>query len=298
MPQPLAVEQAQQKLARAYAEAWQHIVREQEKILGDPAAFRRRARLVELRQQVERLMDHLDVETRSWLQDQFPGVYALGAQDGAATAGETITSWTLTHTQALQQLVNDTFSDLLQATKFVRRDAKRFVRDMSKALSELKLTTGKTAVQTGRELRAVLQEHGMRGITYKDGSVHGLDEYSQMVIRTKTGVAYNTGTVNGATDAGVRFFEVMDGPDCGWTFHEDPSLALGMIVDAHEALSEPLSHPNCRRTFGGRPDITSKKGARTAPRSVTDEQTKDQRAFDIANRAKRAVRVPRQKVSA
>lgn len=290
MPQPLAVRAIERELAQVYADGWQAIVREQERILSDPLAFRRRSRLVELRQAIERELNRMDAATRAWIEHRYPLIYAFGAQGGAAAAGETISSWTLIHTQALERLVNDTFGDLLSATRYVRRDTKRFIRELTKELATRKLTTGQTAVQAGRDLTRFLDEKGLRGIRYKDGSMHGLDEYGQMVIRTKTGTAYNEGTINGATEAGIRYFEVIDGPDCGWTFHEDPNLATGMIVNGHEALAEPLSHPNCRRTFGGRPDVLTRKQGAVTQRSVTAEQIRAQRTADLAARARRQSR--------
>jgi hypothetical protein len=285
--QPIAVQQMERQLVNVWADAWQQIVAEQERLLENPAAFRRRARLVELRQEVERQLDRMDAAARAWLETTYPEIYAAGAHAGAGSAGETISSWTLTHTEALQQLVNDTYADLLKATKYVRRDVKRFIQSAAKEVAGRVITTGQTAVGGGRTLAQFLDAEGIKGIRYKDGSLHGLSEYGEMVIRTKTATAYNEGTLNGATDAGVTYFEVFDGPNCGWTFHEDPNLAMGMIVNAKEARAEPISHPNCRRTFGGRPDITSRKGAKVAPRSATTDQIAAQRQADLRRSARR-----------
>lgn len=291
MPQPLEVVAMTDELVALYRAAWERIVQEQEAIVADPAAFRRRARLTELRRNVERHLADLDVEARAWLQDRLPRIYALGAQAGAGAAGQAITTWTTVHTDALQVLAQDTYRDLLEATRFVRRDVKRFIREVARELNALKIIRGDTAVQAARDLaRRIIRERGIAAITYRNGARHGLGEYAEMVVRTKTALAYNEGTLNGATEVGVRFFEVFDGPSCGWTFHEDVERANGKIVTEREARSWPIAHPNCRRSFGGRPDLTTARGATG---SQTAAQVADQRAADEARQAAQRRRASR-----
>lgn len=281
--QPLKVTQLAEELTGIYRRAWEAIVAEQEAIVAEPLAFRRRAQLTELRLAVERHLAGLDAEARTWLQERLPRVYALGAQAGAAAAGEVITTWTTVHIEALQELARDAYDDLLKATRYVRRDTKRFIRELTRELNALKLVRGDTAVQTARDLvRRLVRERGITAVVYRNGARHGLGEYAEMVVRTKTAQAYNAGTLNGAVDVGVRFFEVFDGPNCGWTFHDDTELANGKIVTEDEARSYPISHPNCRRGFGGRPDLTTRLGATG---SQTAAQVADQRAADQARQA-------------
>lgn len=65
-----------------------------------------------------------------------------------------------------------------------------------------------------------------------------------MLIRTKTGEAYNLGSLEAQEMLGVGSFEIFDGSGCGLTSHQDPVKALGRIVDKETALKYPLSHPN------------------------------------------------------
>ena len=44
--------------------------------------------------------------------------------------------------------------------------------------------------------------------------------------------------------------QVYDGPECGWTEHDDPDLADGSLRTLEEADEYPLSHPHCQRAFG------------------------------------------------
>jgi hypothetical protein len=282
MPQPQMVADHADELIRVYRQAWEDIVAEQQRILSDPRRSRRRTRLTQMRRRIESLLDQVDANMRTWMQQSFPSIYRQGALD---TAGSALSSWTKLHTDAVQLLARDTFDDLLEATRFVRADTKRFVREASKIASELVTTTDRTAVQGGRQLERLLQRRGITSVIYRDGSRHGLAEYAQMVVRTKTAVAYNIGSLNaGAEQSGATYFEVFDGPDCGWIRHQDADKALGKIVTRDEAGIHPISHPNCRRSFGARPDITTRRATQTAQRSVTAEQTEDIRQADAVRR--------------
>jgi hypothetical protein len=291
VPQPLEVEEIQEELKRVYRQAWADIQAQLERAVLNPAAGRRRARLIEVRRSIEKILDEVDATSRQWIKTQLPRAYGYGAATGAQQAGGSFVEWTTIHTDAVQQLATDTFDDLLKATRYVRRDVKRVIREAGKRMAELAVSTDRTAVGAGRELSRFLEQRGLAAVRYANGARHGLDEYGQMVIRTKTALAYNEGSLNGAQEAGAKYVEVFDGPGCGWSGHEDPTQALGMIISIDEARAHPISHPNCRRSFGARPDITTKKQARAATGGqVTPEQVAAQRAQDTARRAQQARR--------
>lgn len=264
MPQPRQITQTAEELIRVYIDAWQRIVEEQERILSDPRRAGRRARLNELRVAVERELDRLDVPTRGWLQKRLPQVYAAGAESTLAVLGGEALTWTSLHTSAVQRLATDTFSDLLRATEYVRADTKRFIREAAKAASERTLTTGRTAQGAARTLKGAMRERGIAAVIYRDGSRHGLAEYAETVLRTKTAVAYNEGTVNTAVERGFTVFEIFDGPGCGLTAHNSGPSANGMVVDAETAAAWPIAHPRCQRAYAARPDLSARTAARPA----------------------------------
>jgi hypothetical protein len=83
----------------------------------------------------------------------------------------------------------------------------------------------------------------------------GLDELfgsrADTIALTETATAYNTASIAGYEDSGlVETVEVFDGPECGWTEHDDEDLADGSIRTLDEADDYPVSHPNCQRAFG------------------------------------------------
>lgn len=287
MPQPAEVTAIADELVDAYQAVADIIARAQTEFLANPT--RRRALTARLRGEVTAALDNADDQLRSWLVDRFPTVYLLGADTTAASLGFTVDPFALVHQSAIQRIVDDLFDDLLKATRFVRRDVKKFIGESAKLVAEAKLRDGETAIQAGRRLAAIIDEHGIKGITYADGSRHGIDEYSEMLLRTKTAVAYNEGTFNAASEAGIVFYEVFDGHGCGWSNHNDPDIANGQIVTEAEARANPISHPRCQRSFGARPDLTSRQGER----STTAAQRSDQKAFEIARAVSRPTRQKR-----
>lgn len=74
---------------------------------------------------------------------------------------------------------------------------------------------------------------------------------AQVIALTETATAYNATSLAGYADSGlVDRVEVFDGPECGWTDHDDPDLADGSSRSLEEAEAYPISHPNCQRAFG------------------------------------------------
>lgn len=276
-----AIAAIEDPLLKVYAKAWQDILDLQQQIAADPLKWRRRRRLNELLKAVEDKMVQLDATARQWVQSELVRPYALGAAAGAVELSESAAAvWTMLPEQAISRLATDTLDDLLKSTRYVRRTTKALIRAIGKDEILAKLTRGDTAVQAGQRMAQILSDKGIHAIRYKDGSLHGLKEYSEMLVRTKTGEAYNLGALEAQSALGVEFWECFDGSGCGLTSHHDPTKALGRIVDKETAARYPLSHPNCRRSYGARPDITSKIAAQIASPSVTPAQIADNLAAD------------------
>jgi len=232
-------------LLKVYAKAWQDIMDLQEQIAADPLKWRRRRRLNELLKAVEDKMADLDVRTRAWATSELVRPYALGAAAGAVELGESAAAvWTQLPEQAISRIATDTLDDLLKSTRYVRRTTKALIRAIGKDEILAKLTRGDTAVQAGRRMAQILADKGIHAIRYKDGSMHGLKEYAEMLVRTKTAEAYNLGVLESQEVLGVEFWEIFDGAGCGLTSHQDPVKALGRIVDKATAEKYPISHPN------------------------------------------------------
>lgn len=70
---------------------------------------------------------------------------------------------------------------------------------------------------------------------------------AETIARTEMAYAAQAGAHERYEERGVRHVEIIDGPGCGWTSHDDPDKADGSIRTISEARMHPLSHPNCRR---------------------------------------------------
>jgi len=223
-----------------------------------PAA--RRGRLLALQAHIAALADAADEIAARHVLAGVRDAYLLGGHTTALTVGAAL-STTGVDLEAITVLAADTHADLLAATTHIRASTKDLIRVLARDHVADRLYTGQTAVQAGRDLARALQAKSVSAIVYKDGSRHGLAEYSEMVLRTKTAEAYQVGGFNQAAGFKVKYVEVMDGPGCGWTSHDDTQLANGMILTLDAARAYPISHPNCRRTTLARPDLKSLDGA-------------------------------------
>lgn len=230
-------------------------------------------------------------------------VYQEGVK---AATGEPDMTWTAAHTAALTALATDTYGDFLARSLEAGRVSDAFVRAVRKAAAtEIpKLAAGgRTARQAADRLeRSLVEDYGIDVITYRNGARVTPRSYARMATRTKSAVAYNAGTLNGAVELGVGYVEVFDGPECGWTTHDDPDKANRSIRTIVDAGRYAISHPNCRRAFGPRPDITSEEEAATALPTATVAQEDDQREADRLQAASsarvRAAAARRQRLAA
>ena len=229
MPQPAALDELERPLVRAYRSAWARVMAEQDALAADPKSAAKRSRLQSMAKKVYTIMEDLDDATGDWITATFPDAYALGVTQGGGLA-EMI--WTEIHQEAVEEMAQSLFQDLLQATKGVRDTTKDLVRSIARDEALQSTIAGGTAQGAGRAMEKRLAEKGISALTYKDGSVHSLTEYSEMSMRTKTAEAFNRGTLNAHKD--VEFYEVFDGPECGLYGHDKGPVASGLILPRSE----------------------------------------------------------------
>ena len=102
---------------------------------------------------------------------------------------------------------------------------------------------------------AIAQGLSIEQLVAGTDTVGGLRELfgsrAQTIALTETATAYNATSLLGYRDSGlVEEVDVFDGPECGWTEHDDPDLADGSTRTLDEADEYPTAHPNCQRAFG------------------------------------------------
>lgn len=240
-------------------------------------------RLRQLERELYALADEADSIAARQILQAIHTAYGVGAWSTALTL--TVgAEFSGVDVDAVTHLAQDTMDDLLRATQGMREDVKAIVRDLARDETRAKLYTGQTAVQAGRDLAAALRERGVTAVVYADGRHVSLPTYAEMVVRTKTAEAYQEGGLNQGERLGVDWWEILDGPECGWTSHDDPRKATGMIVPLAEARAYPIAHPNCRRVATPRPDLASADGSPTAPTPL-DKVAAIRAAADAAQQA-------------
>lgn len=283
---------------------------EEARILTDPRHVHRVRRLRSLAGMIDAEIGQLERNAGRFLTDVMPTVYAAGAQQVGLGFG-----WTQVHRQALQRLAEDSYDDVLAATTHMRADAKRWIRETSRRLTAEGHIEGYTPVQLARRMARLGPQAAtvagmpspITAVVYANGARQTIGTYGEMLFRTKTAVAFNTGTITRAREAGITRFEIFDGSDCGLRSHDDPDKANGMIVTAEQAAAWPIAHPNCRRSFGARPDLEPAPGADPAEigRDVgandptpTEAQQQDQADSEGAVRSPRQARQRRADIRA
>lgn len=279
---PQLVDTATRNLLDIYAQAERYLNAQWNAIVDNPLGGHARARVQELLGSLERSRAHVDASVQEWIRTMYPGYYAGGATHMTARYDSPGFQWAQPHRDAVGLLAVDTYDSLLRATQYEPDTIKATVRELARQTAAETLVGSQTATQAGKSLAEKLRGQGIFNVTYADGKVVSSTTYANMVMRARTAIAYNAGGINQGRADGVEYFEISDGPDCGLAFHDDDTLANGLLVDGDVAATYPISHPNCVRDFLPRPDVTQVDVEGGDVSSAIDAQSaSDQEAFDL-----------------
>lgn len=258
MPQPAAVTEPVEALLELWSRTALWLEAEQASYTSDPdrlARYWRRERRIadELLPAVAGEMERLRNATRDYLTTGLPPVWEAGGTSAldAVDASDPFT-WTLPHRAAVTQLANATWTDVLAATEHVQTDTARWARETGRALTDLSVTAGMTPTDAARRMARDGNVRGISAVKYRDGTRRRLGDYSDMLLRTRTALAYNGGTLVQTAQLGFTHVEIFDGHDCGLYDHGGTPRANGLVVPLDVAAQWPLAHPRCQRAFGPR----------------------------------------------
>ncbi|MFB7470588.1 hypothetical protein [Kitasatospora sp. NPDC056184] len=160
----------------------------------------------------------------------------------------------------------DIYTDLLRHSQQTVRRAGQFYRAARAAARQHIPTaaTGRTALQAARALADQLAAaHPLDRVVYRGGARLPVRAWAEAAALARTAVAYNADTLTVAREHDIRFVDVFDVSDCGWTSHPDPDKASRTLRTIEDAAEWPISHPRCTRGFGLRPDATTSAEADT-----------------------------------
>jgi hypothetical protein len=245
-----AVEDATRQLRRSFAVAERNLTREletiTERLVFDPslrgAAARRQqvravfADLADLRADLDRqaLLFTRGSLSKMYVAGTVRASRALGLDPGAG-------SFSAAHRRALAVLASDTFDDLAAATTFVEARAKLAIREAARLGVLVGAASGTSVPQDTAALLGRFRRDGVTAFTAANGARWRLSTYAEMVVRTKSASAYNTGTVLRAREAGTDVFGIIDGDRSG---HEECLAYNGKTCSGSWAFANPILHPN------------------------------------------------------
>ncbi len=169
-------------------------------------------------------------------QDVSDIVNAVGAEAAAEAGG----SWVRNNPfmkKFVTQYVGERITQLEDTTKAEVSDLIRTTLDTSEGLTMPELATKVSDLVTEK----FENYEGYRALR---------------IARTEVGIATNNASVMGYSAAGVEEVDVSDG-----TEDEECADANGERWDVEDALSDPLAHPNCERSFSPVPVDNNARGA-------------------------------------
>lgn len=250
---PQAAEDQATSLIDRYLQAQEIIARAEAITLNRKADFGRKASFAGFIPRVQGLLFQLEAQYQQFYNSKLPRIYLDGAK---SMAGNKAVKLDASDQRILAQIQKRGISDLNAAHASVAADTRRF-RSFAKASREPTPLPGKTRsnIIDITKTESVIQRHGIKAVKYSDGKRYTLSDYSSMSIKSNSNKAYNLGALNAAKKLGIEVVEVLDGPECGWTRHDDSDKADGSLRTVAEAMAFPDAHPNCRRSFVGRPDL-------------------------------------------
>ncbi len=152
------------------------------------------------------------------------GACEIGAWTTAVSTGTSAT-FAAVDVDAVTHIATDAMDPLPRATRGAREDVKVMIREVVRDRVRAKVVIGQTAVDADRDLAAELAERGVTAVTCSDGRRVTRPQYAEMVVRTKTAEAHQEGGFNQGERLGIEWWEVMDGPGCGWSSHDAPQTA-------------------------------------------------------------------------
>lgn len=139
-----------------------------------------------------------------------------------------------------------TFDLAAASTKGVRHLIGLHVTSITDTLREILRNRVEDAIARGLSI-----EELVRGTDTVQGLRELFGSRAEVIALTETATAYNLASSAGYRESGlIDEVEIFDGPECGWTEHDDPDLADGSTRSLDEFDEYPIAHPHCQRAAG------------------------------------------------
>jgi hypothetical protein len=199
-----------------------------------------------------RIIAELDAQQKAWVKEHIPGIMeAANEEVTEQMRGEAGFSFRFAgvNQEAVKVLTSVTALNFGNAVTGLKASGEKALLNKRAIQSEIVqgVIQGASVSRTQRELLADLRQNGFRAVRYRNGREVALEDYTNMLIRTQSVMAYNTAARNTMLAAG-RLFGIfptirpdIDGEDvCNeW----ERKKFVNLKTDPLPPLS---THPRCR----------------------------------------------------
>jgi len=160
------------------------------------------------------------------------------------TAGELVGAGGLTEADpGMVDLLRAAARRIVRINDATREAVQRTLADgLGRGLSDFQIARG---VTEQRDAAGNITREAFRGL--RDVVEETYEHRADTIARTEIATASQEASMERYSEAGVTMVDIMDGPGCGWTFHDDPDVADGSRRTVGAVRMQPLSHPNCTR---------------------------------------------------
>ncbi|MEX0651885.1 MAG: phage minor capsid protein [Candidatus Paceibacterota bacterium] len=252
-----SIEKSTQKITSLYRAAQKEIVRE----LRDASDFRR-TQLESIQIQVDQVLDELETQTELIVNEELRKHYTDGSfkvVSAFQSAGIPIAaSLSQFDEEAIKAMFAETFTHFGQGLQAANRDVARIMsiarRERIRTLIAQGTITGNTRREISKQIKAELS-NGITALRDRGGRKWSLDDYSEMLARTKMREATNEGVKNKMRQEGADLVQVSnhnsDHDACAaW---EGKVLSISGETEGYPTVEEAeaagLMHPNCEHRY-------------------------------------------------
>lgn len=195
-----------ERLAKIYLDSRNRLLKEIEKRVLWGRNTRHQEELLAL---IDRELKRLNLESYAWAQETIDAAYTRGAKiayQAAYSADRSIRAFSSfggLHERAITLLAHNTQDYLTITNNLIARQAKDRVREIGVKMTSRKFAEGLTWQETRKGLMSMLQEESFYTVPWRNGrGSMRLDSYAELVARTTTAEATNTGTLNQMREMG------------------------------------------------------------------------------------------------
>jgi hypothetical protein len=241
--------------------------------------------LVEMKRNIEAILQQLREGNRTWCEQAIPRVYSQGLYNADAMLKDTGVSikagFGAIHQQAAQVLAENAFQRFEDVAQVIGRQVNDIYREL--ALENVRGTVVgyDTWKQTARRFREQLAERGVTGFKDRAGKMWNMRTYTEMVARTTTMEAHLQGTANRLVEQGHDLVKVSTHRGAcelcqPW---QGKILSVTGKTEGYPTLEEAkaagLFHVNCRHAYGLYIDLDKEVEELEAELSLSPEEEKN-----------------------